>query len=639
MRLYRHHLEVTKVTLHELMSTPRLSDTLIAMLRDMDPRRSLVARIIWLMIALAASFAIAASIWAGRVAREIVLQQHIRRLALETDQLASDLGQAVSARLDALRAAGNPASATGIFERLAGAYPDLGWVAVADAGGTVLATDASLAVGSSVRGEPWFSGGLNGPWIGVIRGTPRAGRTPLLGDLSAPVTDASGRVVAVIAAHLNWHWAPNDVQRLNDTLNPRGSAQTLVLDGTGKVLVGPDALLGKRWEGAALEEPPPIEPDSIESGPAAEAPSKPSATPLFERLPDGAMVVVARAPMSVGARHPTLGWQVQLSETREHVYQRANALAIRILWISICLGTATALIGALGARHLTNRLRRLTRSAAAVGRNEMARIEVPKGRDEVAQLAAAFAEILDALRQERTELLTLSGELERRVAVRTREVERLAEESRYAAVVRERLKIARDLHDTLAHSMMAMLSEVRLLRKLQVHDPDSLREELARAEEVAHEGLNEARTAITQMRVNAVRDTGLGAALRTAFDRFIDRTALSGEFTADPDAAGFGDERAETLFRMAEEAMRNIERHAMASHASLALKTVDGTQLQLRIEDDGIGFDPAAPHQGHYGIIGLHEQAQLIGAHLLIDSAPSRGTTLTVTLRMTPEEL
>jgi signal transduction histidine kinase len=570
-------------------------------------------------------------------------------LALETDQLASDLGQAVSARLDALRAAGNPASAAGVFERLAGAYPDLGWVAVADAGGTVLATDSNLAVGSSVRDEPWFSGGLNGPWIGVIRGTPRAGRTPLLGDLSAPVTDASGRVVAVVAAHLNWHWAPNDVQRLNDTLNPRGSAQTLVLDGTAKVLVGPDALLGTRWEGVALNEPPPIEPDSIEpdpadpepieSGPAAEAPSKPSATPLFERLPDGAMVVVARAPISVGSRRPTLGWQVQLSETREHVYQRANALAIRILWISICLATATALIGALGARHLTNRLRRLTRSAAAVGRNEMARIEVPQGRDEVAQLAAAFAEILDALRKERTELLTLSGELERRVAVRTREVERLAEESRYAAVVRERLKIARDLHDTLAHSMMAMLSEVRLLRKLQVHDPDSLREELARAEEVAHEGLNEARTAITQMRVNAVRDTGLGAALRTAFDRFIDRTALKGEFTADPDAAGFGDERAETLFRMAEEAMRNIERHAMASQASLALKTVDGTQLQLRIEDDGIGFDPAAPHRGHYGIIGLHEQAQLIGAHLLIDSAPGRGTTLIVTLRMSPEEL
>ena len=629
------------------MSTPHFSNSVITVLRDMDPRRSLVAGIIWLMIALAASFAIAASLWAGRVAREIVLQQHVRRLALETDQLASDLGQAVSARLDALRAARDPAHPAEVFDHLAESYPDLGWIAATDAVGTVLAVNGGLAakeglaVGSSVSAKAWFHQGLKGPWIGAIEGTPRSGGTPhsggtpLLGDFSAPVMDGSGRVVGVIAAHLNWHWASSDVQRLNDTLNPRGPAQTLVLDGAATVLVGPDALLGRRWDGVALAEPPPIEP-----APAAEPLSvEASGPPRFERLPDGATVLVARAPMSVSPHHPALGWQVQLSESKEHVYQRANALAIRILWISICLGAATALIGALSARHLTNRLRRLTRSAAAVGRNEMARIEVPRGRDEVAQLAAAFAEILDALRKERTELLTLSGELERRVAVRTREVERLAEESRYAAVVRERLKIARDLHDTLAHSMMAMLSEVRLLRKLQVHDPNSLREELARAEEVAHDGLNEARTAIAQMRVNAVRDTGLGAALRTAFDRFVDRSALSGEFSADPVAAGFGDERAETLFRMAEEALRNIERHAMATRAAVSLRTIEATQLQLCIEDDGVGFDPAIPRQGHYGLVGLHEQAHLIGALLTIDSSPGRGTVLTITLRMTPEEL
>ncbi len=598
----------------------------------MDPRRSLVAGIIWLMIALAASFAIAASIWAGRVAREIVVQQHVRRLTLETDQLGSDLGQAVSARLDALRAAGDSGGPAGIFERLTGVHPDLGWIAVADINGTVLAATDNLAVGAGVSREQWFSQGLERPWIGMIEGTAPTGRAPLLGDFSTPIADASGHVVGVIAAHLNWHWASNNVQRLSDILNARGSAQTLVLNRDAVVVVGPQALLDKRWDGVVLKEPPPVEPAS-----AADAyPMEPSGTPRFERLPDGATVLVARAPVRVGAHHNGLGWQVQLSEPKEHVYQRANALAIRILGISISLGAATALVGALGARHLTNRLRRLTRSAAAVGRNEMARIEVPSGRDEVAQLAAAFAEILDALRQERSELLTLSGELERRVAVRTREVERLAEESRYAAIMRERLKIARDLHDTLAHSMMAMLSEVRLLRKLQMHDPESLRDELARAEEVAHEGLNEARTAIAQMRVNAVRDTGLGAALSRAFDRFLDRTALSGEFISDPEAARFGDERAETLFRIAEEALRNIERHAMASRVVVTLQTVDGTQLKLRIEDDGVGFDPATPRPGHFGIVGLREQAELIGAQLRIESIANEGTTVIVTLRLSP---
>jgi signal transduction histidine kinase len=623
MRLNRHHLEVTFV---------------ISQLRKMDPRRSLVAGIIWLMIALAASFAVAASIWAGRVAREIVVQQHVRRLALETDQLASDLGQALNARLDALRAAGPSARPADLFERLLAAYPDLGWFAVADTDGTVLAANEDFVTGSSADRKTWFSGGLEGPWLGMIEETRGAVRTSLLGDLAAPLKDPSGRVVGVIAAHLNWRWASSDVQHLSDLVDSRGSAQTLVLDGAATVLVGPDALLGRRWDGIGLDEPPPIDPPPASASNAG-FPVERSGTPRYERLPNGRTVLVARAPVSIGTQYPALGWQVQLSESKEHVYQRANALAIRILWISISLGAATALLGALGARHLTNRLKRLTRSAAAVGRNEAARIEVPSGRDEVAQLAAAFAKILDALHQERTELLNLSGELERRVAIRTREVERLAEESRYAAIVRERLKIARDLHDTLAHSMMAMLSEVRLLRKLEAHDRESLREELARAEEVAHEGLNEARTAITQMRVNAVRDTGLGAALGKAFDRFIDRTGLRGEFTADPVAARFGDERAETLFRMAEEALRNIERHAMATRAAATLRTVDGAQLELRIEDDGIGFDPDAPRNGHYGIVGLHEQAHLIGAHLRIDSAPGKGTTLTVTLRMAPEML
>ena len=618
MRHSRHHLEVTFV-------------------RNMDPRRSLIAGIIWLVIALAASFAVAASFWAGRVAREIVVQQHVRRLALETDQLASDLGQAVSARLGALRAARVSESVADLFERLAAAYPDLGWIAAADIDGTVLAADDSALIGSSASAKPWFSRGLEGPWIGMMEETRRVGRTPLLGDLSVPVKDASGRVLGVVAAHLNWRWALSDVQRLSDTVDSRGSAQTLVVDRAGTVLVGPDALLGKRWDGIVLKEPPPIDAPSAPTD--AEPIARRSGPPRFERLPNGQTVLVARAPMSIGTQYPALGWQVQLSESKEHVYQRANALGVRILWISIALGAATALIGALGARHLTNRLKRLTRSAAAVGRNETARIEVPSGRDEVAQLAAAFAKILDDLHQERTELLSLSSELERRVAVRTREVERLAEESRYAAIVRERLKIARDLHDTLAHSMMAMLSQVRLLRKLELHDPVSLREELARAEVVAHEGLNEARTAITQMRVNAVRDTGLGAALGKAFSQFIDRTGLSGEFTADPDASRFGDERAETLFRMAEEALRNIERHAMATRAVLTLRAADEAQLKLCIEDDGIGFDPNVPRRGHYGIVGLHEQAQLIGAHLNIDSAPGRGTTLTVTLRMTPEML
>lgn len=597
------------------------------MLQDLDPRHSLVAGIIWLMVALAASFAIAASVWAGSVAREIVVQQHVRRLALETQQLASDLGQAVTARIEAVRSAGTSAGASAPaaqFEHLTGAYPDLGWIGVTDASGAIVAGSRGIGFDGSAAKQPWFTKGLSGLWIGIIEEASTPRKVPVLGDMSAPLKDASGRTVGVIAAHLTWPWASGDVQRLSSALDSRGSAQSLILDAGGIVVAGPAALRNSPWNGTLLDEAPPLD-----SAPA----------PHFERLPDGNSVLVARAAVNIPGSQPAAAWLVQLSEPRELVYQRANALAIRIWWISICLGAATAALGALGARHLTNRLKNLTLSAAAVGRNETARIDVPSGRDEVAQLAAAFSKVLDDLRQERTELLNLSSELERRVAVRTREVERLAEESRYAAIVRERLQIARDLHDTLAHSMMAMLSEVRLLRKLQVHDPNSLADELARAEEVAHAGLNEARSAIAQMRSNSVRDTGLGPALSKAVERFKDRTGLSVELTIDGDAARFGDERADVIFRMTEEALRNVERHARATRVRISLQAADRSHLTLMIEDDGIGFDPAVARPGHFGLVGLREQAQLIGADVAIESAPDRGARVRVALRMAPESL
>ncbi len=597
-----------------------------ALISSLDPRRSLVAGIIWLMVALAASFAITASIWAGGVAREIVVQQHVRRLALETDQLGSDLDQAVSARLRALSAApGVCVTGKATVDCLTARFPGLDWVAFANSDGIIVSGEG---FGTQVANQPWFTAGLESPWIGTVTGLHPTTSEPLLGTLAAPLADAGGRVVGVVVAQLHWHWANRDVQRLSTTLDSHGSAQTLLLDGAGNVLVGPDSLRNRPWSGILVEGSPPIEP-------APETPLASGGPPRFERLPDGETVLVARATVRIAQSV----WQVQLSEPKKQVYQRANALANRILWISACLAVATALLGALGARHLTNRLKRLTQSAAAVGRNEVGRIEVPTGQDEVAQLGSVLAKILDDLRQERRELVTLGTELERRVALRTREVQRLAEESRYAAVVRERLKIARELHDTLAHSMMAMLSEVRLLRKLAAHDPAAIGEELARAEQVAHEGLSEARTAITQMRVNAVRDTGLGAALAQAFDRLVDRTGLAGSFRADPDAARFGDERAETLFRMAEEALRNIERHAQATRVDMSLDVIDDSHLCLRIADDGVGFDTLAPRPGHFGLVGLREQAQLIDGELHIDSTPNAGTTLVISLRIAPEEL
>jgi signal transduction histidine kinase len=184
--------------------------------------------------------------------------------------------------------------------------------------------------------------------------------------------------------------------------------------------------------------------------------------------------------------------------------------------------------------------------------------------------------------------------------------------------------------------MMAIISEIRLIRRLQAHDPASVPDELVRAEKLAHEGLSEARSAITQMRSTTVRETGLGPALSREFEQFIDRTGLEGEFKSDPEAARFGDERSEVLLRMTQEALRNIDRHARATWVDVALEIADGTHVVLRIEDNGVGFDPHTPRRGHFGLVGLHEQAEMIGAALIIDSKSQVGTKIRISVPISP---
>jgi signal transduction histidine kinase len=630
------------------MNVAWLAKKTSALLSVLDPRHSLVAGAVSLIIGLSMTFSIAAAVWVGRIARDNVLQQHARRLSLETDQLSSDMSLTLAAYLGAVRTAsavlqttlgeGRAEGLRRVFEELVYAYPHFDWVAVVDRDGFVAGAHEASLMGTRVGATSWFKAGIRGPWIGAFGDRNRSGAdapamsspsTSTLGDIAFPITDTAGTVVGVIAAHLSWQRSPDHEQRLTDEVDAHSTTRAYVLDRSGVVLIGPDGIRGSRWLAEPLKQQGPIAAYADDTLSIAHS-------PRFERLPDGSIALIARAAVSLAPEWTSLGLQVQLSEPLERVYQRANAVATQILWVSIGLGIATACLGALGALHLTRRLKRLSLSVASIGRTPNARIDVPPGRDEVAQLGAAFSTLIGELSAERGELKTLSAELERRVAVRTREVERLADESRYAAIVRERLKMARDLHDTLAHSIMAILLEIRFIRKLPLHGHSSLETELAKAEELAHAGLREARAAITQMRMNTVRETGLGPSLSNALNHFMDHTGVTGEFHADPEAAGFGDDRAESLMRMVQEVLRNIERHASATHVTVTLRMVSAGFMQLRIEDNGRGYDPKFIPDGHYGLIGLQEQAELIGARLLIDSAPGAGTSVSITLQMSP---
>ncbi|GBL45588.1 sensor histidine kinase [Sulfuriferula multivorans] len=617
------------------------------LLRYLDPRRSLASALGWLIIALSLVFALVAAWWLGGMARTSLMQQHSRQLVLSADQLGAGLDQALASRLQSVRATAamlgtglgtdTPRAQRAVLDELQSAYPEFTWIGLADAKGRVVAASDGLLEGSSVAERAGFAQGLKESWIGDVAVDKK--RPPLPGgeaqrtvDMTTPVRDPRGRAVGVLGAQLSLRWARNYAQGLRETLHLHDAAQALVLDRKGVVLIGPDALQGKRWHSTPVNATNLIDAAQVVTGDGTHSP-----VPAFERLASGQVVLVTRTEPRVGSALHTLGWRVQLIEPADRAGQRADTLWLRILWGSLGLGGTAALFGVLITRRLTRRLTDLTRAVQNVGRGKAQHVEVPSGIDEVARVGAAFAEVLGALQLERGELRTLSSELEQRVATRTREVERLAKETRYAAMVRERLKIARDLHDTLAHSMMAMLTEIRLLKKLHVHDPAALPDELVHAEQAAHQGLKEARAAITQLRFNAVRDVGLGAALADAIKLFSERTGLVVDYSSEPRAASLADERAETLFRIVEEALRNVECHAMASLVRVSLRDAADRRLELSIEDDGVGFDSSASHPGHYGLVGLREQAQLIGAELSVQSAPHAGTTLRLALDMGPD--
>jgi signal transduction histidine kinase len=335
---------------------------------------------------------------------------------------------------------------------------------------------------------------------------------------------------------------------------------------------------------------------------------------------------------------PGFGWTVWVREPTSTAFAAARALEHQIFAGLLLLGLIGAIAGiAFTARRMRG-LASIARSADAIRLGMATALTVPAGVDEAARIGDSLRTLVDGLQRERASLRTLNAELDARVMARTREVERLSDENKHAAVVRERLRMARDLHDTLAHSLMGLLTEIRLLRKLTDTNPGAIREELINAEKAAQEGLREARAAIAAVRYNTVSDIGLGASLAQLLKRFEERRGVAVAFDRDGFADSLADSRAETLYRIVEEALHNVDRHAGATRveasARVERRPIAGASpidaLVVSITDDGRGFDVAAPRPGHFGLRGMQEQAELIGARLEIASRPGEGTRVTV---------
>jgi len=596
------------------------------LLRRLDPRRSLAAAIGWWVVALAVCLTLAASTWLRVFIRSTLLEQHSQRLESAGAHVVAGLETAMLLRLQSVTVVATMLSEDvqrsdarrlrDALEAVRREVPDLVWIAVTDPDGNVVAATSDEVIGRNVYQYAWASQGLDIAWIEESR----APAEPYL-KLTAPVRNADGAIVGVVAGQLGWGWVRAMAAGLD-----AAPGEWLLIDRDGVVRIGPHGLLGQPWA-SGPEARKPFDPTLSRLGP--DAADLPPRVELRRLRADQPYLVLdtQRGPGGVLAK---LGWRVVVVQPADSVAAFANSIHWRVAAVLGALGLGAALAGVLVARRLTRRISRIASSADEVGRGATQRIDVPAGTDEAARLGSALDRLLERLQRERDELRTLNAELDRRVTERAAEIRRLALESRDAAVMRERLRLARELHDTLAHSMMAMLTEIRVLKRLASSQPQQLPDELRRAEQAAREGLQEARHAIDQLRSNPVRHAGLGAALAGLARGFGERSGIEAGVDVDPALAALDSDAAEAVFRMTEELLRNVERHAGARRVQITLQDSGGARACLQVCDDGRGFDPHAVGPGHYGLVGLHEQAEAIGAQLEIGSAPGRGTRVQV---------
>lgn len=210
------------------------------------------------------------------------------------------------------------------------------------------------------------------------------------------------------------------------------------------------------------------------------------------------------------------------------------------------------------------------------------------------------------------------------------ELQRARQKEAELAVLRERERLARDMHDTLGHNLAALSLQLEAVQRLYPVDPQVAGERLEALKDLTRSSMEELRRTLAGLRAPGLGERSLDAALRELCVEFSQRTRLEVNCQVDEASARLTLPVAETLWRSAQEALTNVEKHAQAQRVSLSVHVNRGEVL-LQVRDDGRGFDAAAAGSaGHYGLVGMRERIAGVGGSLLVDSQPEQGTCLEV---------
>ena len=222
--------------------------------------------------------------------------------------------------------------------------------------------------------------------------------------------------------------------------------------------------------------------------------------------------------------------------------------------------------------------------------------------EEVERLAIAFRRLLRRIEDERRR----SGRL----------VLRAQEE--------ERRRLARDLHDEVNQALTAILLR---LEALSQDAPDPLARELGALKSLVSQAMEELLRLARQLRPAALDDLGLLSAIEGQLARFSEQTGIQTAFHREGAAESISEDQQTVVYRVVQETLSNTAQHAGATFVDFDLRVFPSHGVELRVRDNGHGFDSAAERDGQgIGLSGMAERARLVGGELTVNSAPGSGT-------------
>ncbi|WP_162831518.1 PAS domain-containing sensor histidine kinase [Paraburkholderia caffeinilytica] len=198
----------------------------------------------------------------------------------------------------------------------------------------------------------------------------------------------------------------------------------------------------------------------------------------------------------------------------------------------------------------------------------------------------------------------------------------------------ERKRIAREMHDELGQHLTALRMGASTLRIRFGHDNPALGEHVQKILELADKTMQVVRDVVASLRP-AVLDAGIAAALEWLAAEFSNNGETACRLFVQEENMTLAEDQAVALFRIVQEALTNVRRHAVARHVFIALEQ-RGCDCLLEVRDDGRGFDPVTVHKKSFGLVGMKERALMLGGEIGIASSPGKGTAIKVRVPTSP---